>query len=62
MTLIVAKKITDKEMYKLRKLMNSSQLIAIHEKWNQNTRSVDKPRFNYLVELLSGIALNTTLV
>jgi len=47
-------KITDKEMYKLRKLMNRSQLMAIHEKWNQNTKPVDKPRFNYLVELKNG--------
>lgn len=47
-------KITNKELYKLRKLMNRSQLLAIHEKWNQNTKPVDKPRFNYLVELKNG--------
>ena len=34
--------------------MNRSQIMAIHKKWNQSTRSVDKPRFNYLVELKNG--------
>jgi len=47
-------KLTDKELYKVRKLMNRSQLSAIDEKWNQNTKSVDKPRFNYIVELRNG--------
>jgi hypothetical protein len=47
-------KISDKEMYKLHKLMNRSQLMAINEKWNQSTKPVDKPRFNYIVELKNG--------
>jgi len=47
-------KLTDKELYKLRKLMNRSQLLAIDEKWTQNTKSVDNPRFNYIVELRNG--------
>jgi len=47
-------KLSDKEIYSIRKLMNRSQLLAISKKWKQETRSVDKPRFNYLVELKNG--------
>ncbi len=47
-------KLTDKELYKLRKLMNRSQLLSINELWNQETKAVDKPRFNYIVELRNG--------
>ena len=47
-------KLTDKELYKLRKLMNRSQLLSINELWSQETKAVDKPRFNYIVELRNG--------
>ncbi len=53
-------KLTDKELYKLRKLMNRSQLASINKSWNQETKAVDKPRFNYIVELRNGVVIEVS--
>ena len=47
-------KLSENELYKIRKLMNRSQLLTIDKKWSQDSKSVDKPRFNYLIELRNG--------
>jgi hypothetical protein len=46
--------IEPKEMIKLQKIMNRSQLFTIVSNWEQNTKPVDTPRYNYLIELKSG--------
>ncbi len=47
-------KLTKEEMIKLHKLLNRSRIASIDKKWNQNTKPVDNPRFNYMVELSNG--------
>ncbi len=47
-------KLTQKEMIKLHKLINRSRIASIDKRWNQNTKQVDNPRFNYLIELANG--------
>jgi hypothetical protein len=46
--------IEPKEMIKLQKIMNRSQLFTMVSNWEQNTKPVDTPRYNYLIELKSG--------
>jgi hypothetical protein len=47
-------KLSDNELYKLRRLMNRSQILVMNDLWSQKTKSVDNPRFNYLVKLRNG--------
>ncbi len=47
-------KLDKKQMISLHKLLNRSYIASIKEKWNQNTKPVDNPRYNYMVELVNG--------
>lgn len=47
-------KLSKQEMVTLHKLLNRSRISTINKKWNQNTKPVDNPRFNYMVELANG--------
>ena len=50
-----------KELYKLRKMLNRSQLRVLDQKWKQKSKPNDTPRYNYIVELMDGkiIEINT---
>jgi len=54
-------KLSAKDFYKLRKIVNRSQLYALDQKWKQKSRPNDTPRYNYIVELKDGniIEMNT---
>ena len=45
------------EMLKLTRLLNNSQMSNIAHNWGQNSKPVDTPRYNYLIELKSGEVL-----
>ena len=44
----------DNEIFKLRKLLNRSQISSIHNNWKQATKPNDTPRYNYIIELKNG--------
>jgi len=46
-----------KGMLKLQNILNKSQLKNIAKNWVQNTKPVDMPRYNYLIELNNGKVL-----
>lgn len=54
-------KLSAKDFYQLRKIVNRSQLPALDQKWKQKSRPNDTPRYNYIVELSNGemIEMNT---
>ena len=54
-------KLSAKDFYRLRKIVNRSQLKALDQKWKQKSRPNDTPRYNYIVELKDGniIEMNT---
>ena len=54
-------KLSAKDFYSLRKIVNRSQLKALDQKWKQKSRPNDTPRYNYIVELKDGniIEMNT---
>ena len=54
-------KLSAKDFYQLRKIVNRSQLPALDQKWKQKSRPNDTPRYNYIVELSNGemIEINT---
>jgi len=54
-------KLSAKDFYQLRKIVNRSQLNALDQKWKQKSRPNDTPRYNYIVELSNGemIEMNT---
>jgi hypothetical protein len=54
-------KLSAKDLYKLRKILNRSQLVALDQKWKQKSHPNDTPRYNYIVELENGelIQINT---
>ena len=54
-------KLSAKDFYELRKIVNRSQLPALDQKWKQKSRPNDTPRYNYIVELENGklIEMNT---
>jgi len=54
-------KLSAKDFYQLRKIVNRSQLPALDQKWEQKSKPNDTPRYNYIVELSNGemIEMNT---
>ncbi len=54
-------KLSAKEIYALRKMLNRSQLKILDQKWEQKSKPNDTPRYNYIVELNDGrlIEINT---
>lgn len=54
-------KLSPKELYALRKILNRSQLKVLDQKWEQKSKPNDTPRYNYIVELKDGrlIEINT---
>ena len=50
----------EKEMLKLQTLLNNSQLKNMVSNWVQNTKPVDLPRYNYLIELNDGEILEVS--
>ena len=54
-------KLSAKDLYKLRKIINRSQLQALDQKWEQKSKPNDTPRYNYIVEMVNGriIEINT---
>ena len=54
-------KLSAKDFYELRKIVNRSQLKSLDQKWKQKSRPNDTPRYNYIVELNDGgiIEMNT---
>ena len=54
-------KLSAKDFYQLRKIVNRSQLPALDQKWKQKSKPNDTPRYNYIVELEDGrlIEMNT---
>ena len=56
-----AGKLSAKDFYTLRKILNRSQLQILDQKWQQKSKPNDTPRYNYIVELIDGklIEINT---
>ena len=54
-------KLSAKDIYALRKMLNRSQLKILDQKWEQKSKPNDTPRYNYIVELNDGrlIEINT---
>ena len=54
-------KLSAKDFYELKKIVNRSQLPALDQKWKQKSRPNDTPRYNYIIELADGsmIEINT---
>jgi len=54
-------KLSAKDLYELRKIVNRSQLQALDQKWKQKSKPNDTPRYNYIVEMVNGkiIEINT---
>lgn len=54
-------KLSAKDFYELRKIVNRSQLPTLDQKWKQKSRPNDTPRYNYIIELVDGsmIEINT---
>ena len=54
-------KLSAKDFYELRKIVNRSQLKSLDQKWKQKSRPNDTPRYNYIIELTDGgmIEINT---
>jgi hypothetical protein len=54
-------KLSPKQIYALRKMLNRSQLRVLDQQWKQKTKPNDTPRYNYIVELYGGkiIEINT---
>jgi hypothetical protein len=54
-------KLSDNEIYQLKKILNRSQLYEIDKNWEQKSNYNDTPRYNYIVELFDGktIEINT---
>ena len=49
------------ERIKLHKILNRSLISDIDERWRQNSRPTDTPRYNYIIELRNGetVEINT---
>jgi len=54
-------KLSENDIYQLKKILNRSQLYGIEKNWEQKSKYNDTPRYNYIVELFDGktIEINT---
>ena len=52
--------INDDEIYKLRRILNRTQFQNMVDHWEQQTKPVDTPRYNYIVELKNGEKLEVS--